>query len=403
MALLPSFVFSQSDLSLDSVFHRMGVGEFYEDGLEYYKIANYHSQPVQFSAWISNVGTTSLTDCQVFVEVLLEGTSVFVDESIPVDLNVGQSDSVAVELPYLFSFFGDYEVNYWVECTEADDNVLNDTTAISIVVDEESGIYTPPWFSRASSTQYGAIGSNPFLPGEWYEVGYTIELFDDLCLEAMKVFINNDPLAVGHEIYGAIYKLDSTGVFSPWSFSDMTDESVITSGDLGTYLPMYFDDEASACAGTILLVVVGNYGGPVLNLFGASQETMDNTVLHMNMIDTAFVPMENARMPMIDLRGDGCNCELGLVEEKHNDLKMLNHPNPFNSTTTISFQLPNPETVNLVVTDIHGKEIYSEDLGIMSAGENEYQLFTEDWPEGVYLYTISAGGIQETKRMILIR
>jgi hypothetical protein len=79
------------------------------------------------------------------------------------------------------------------------------------------------------------------------------------------------------------------------------------------------------------------------------------------------------------------------------------YPNPFSSFTTISYQLNLVNKVQINITDLHGKQIAQEDLGLQTTGEHSYQLFTENWAEGVYLYTLKVGDDQLTKRMVLLR
>ena len=80
-----------------------------------------------------------------------------------------------------------------------------------------------------------------------------------------------------------------------------------------------------------------------------------------------------------------------------------NYPNPFNPSTTISFTLAEPSTARLTVTDMTGRVVRSQDLGMRSAGAHEVRFQATDLPSGVYLYSLRAEGASETRRMVLLR
>lgn len=102
------------------------------------------------------------------------------------------------------------------------------------------------------------------------------------------------------------------------------------------------------------------------------------------------------------------------VEIYHNTLletfKLFqNYPNPFNPTTTISYQLPKKSFVTIKVFDILGKEVATLVNENKPAGYHNV-VFDETRSErgrgitsGIYIYTISANGIVQTKKMLLVK
>ena len=80
-----------------------------------------------------------------------------------------------------------------------------------------------------------------------------------------------------------------------------------------------------------------------------------------------------------------------------------NYPNPFNSSTTIRFQLPKSDFVSLKVYDQLGKEIVKLIGEYCQAGENEVQWKATNLPTGIYLYRIEAGEYMQTRKMMLVR
>jgi hypothetical protein len=60
------------------------------------------------------------------------------------------------------------------------------------------------------------------------------------------------------------------------------------------------------------------------------------------------------------------------------------YPNPFNSTTTIAFDLPAMSEVHLVLTDILGRQVEELLSGSMSAGPHRFTWNANDLPSGTY-------------------
>ncbi|GEM_PF-4961751 len=80
-----------------------------------------------------------------------------------------------------------------------------------------------------------------------------------------------------------------------------------------------------------------------------------------------------------------------------------NHPNPFNSTTNISFALPSSENVQLQVFDITGHEVSRMELGQMSEGQHRVNFNASALPTGKYFYRVQAGSYSATRSMLLIK
>lgn len=85
-------------------------------------------------------------------------------------------------------------------------------------------------------------------------------------------------------------------------------------------------------------------------------------------------------------------------------LKMVqNRPNPFNPSTTISFELSEVSYVRLVVYDVLGREVAVLVDGELASGVHEVPWNAGNLPSGLYLYRISTGQVSETRRMLLLK
>jgi hypothetical protein len=80
-----------------------------------------------------------------------------------------------------------------------------------------------------------------------------------------------------------------------------------------------------------------------------------------------------------------------------------NYPNPFNPSTTITFQLPSQSHVMLRVFDVLGREVAALVDRVKSAGQHEITWDASNRASGMYFYRLSAGGVVQTKKLLLLR
>jgi len=80
-----------------------------------------------------------------------------------------------------------------------------------------------------------------------------------------------------------------------------------------------------------------------------------------------------------------------------------NFPNPFNPSTTISWQIPVAGFVTLKIYDVLGSEVTTLVNEELSAGKYETVFDASRLSSGVYFYQIKAGKYIQTKKMILLK
>ena len=87
-----------------------------------------------------------------------------------------------------------------------------------------------------------------------------------------------------------------------------------------------------------------------------------------------------------------------------------NHPNPFNPSTTISFQVPEggAQRVSLRVYDLRGSVVRNliddiRDPGVYTAFWNGQDDSGRNVSSGVYLYRLQAGSFSQTRKMVLLK
>jgi hypothetical protein len=81
-----------------------------------------------------------------------------------------------------------------------------------------------------------------------------------------------------------------------------------------------------------------------------------------------------------------------------------NYPNPFNPSTTISFELPEDGFVNLKIYNIQGEEVYSViDNRFKIRGSYEFKVDMSNLSSGIYFYTLEQNKNILTKKMTLVK
>ncbi len=78
-------------------------------------------------------------------------------------------------------------------------------------------------------------------------------------------------------------------------------------------------------------------------------------------------------------------------------------PNPFNASTTLTFELPNSSFVNILIYDVTGREVQSLVDGNLSSGQHSVVWDAEGLGGGVYFVQLHAGDFRQTRKMLLVK
>ena len=84
-------------------------------------------------------------------------------------------------------------------------------------------------------------------------------------------------------------------------------------------------------------------------------------------------------------------------------LLMQNHPNPFNTVTTISYYLPLNRYIELSVFDLRGKEVAVLVNQEQSSGKYQMHFDATELNSGIYTYRLLSNEISISKKMLLLR
>ncbi|NOS84086.1 MAG: T9SS type A sorting domain-containing protein, partial [Ignavibacteria bacterium] len=80
-----------------------------------------------------------------------------------------------------------------------------------------------------------------------------------------------------------------------------------------------------------------------------------------------------------------------------------NHPNPFNPSTNIKFDIPDDAEVNITVYDMLGREVNVLIDEFKQAGSYEVSFDASYLSSGMYFYKLTSAGFTDIKKMVLIK
>ncbi len=82
---------------------------------------------------------------------------------------------------------------------------------------------------------------------------------------------------------------------------------------------------------------------------------------------------------------------------------LQNHPNPFNPSTTIEYELPRASVVKLSVYNLLGEEVQMLVSEQQEVGRHQVQFSAEHLPSGVYFYRIQTPDFIASRKMLLLK
>ncbi len=80
-----------------------------------------------------------------------------------------------------------------------------------------------------------------------------------------------------------------------------------------------------------------------------------------------------------------------------------NYPNPFNSSTTISYSLPQSSSIDLKLFDVTGRELSTIFHGFQQPGTHRLNFDGASLSSGTYFVRMQANSFQQTQKMILLK
>lgn len=375
---------------------------------------------IWFGAEVHNVGTNTAEELNLEVTITDHGSSnTYYSESTVSPINslaYDCSDSLGTDTlhPFIFNSFPGSVINLYPGFYDINFEVMTSTP--DSFPDNNSELFT----FEISDTVY-AVDNNPVNPGsvspcQWSSGGNDLDeigviydnWLDNGIVSSMYVYISDettfDSTGISVTIRGVLYEYDGAGSYSPVLMSDIIDVDSIM---INKWLRIPFMRDGFSEFLTIneylAAIEVVSYNGQEI-YFGEDEDSPQS------IYKTAwFFPSEGQwyflsnynKSPMIRL-------VYWLHPTNSPELNSLNicselFPNPFTENTDLYFELPEPASVRLVISDVTGKTIKVTDAGKLEAGRNQIQITSEGMEDGIYYYSLYAGGMKASGKMVVIR
>jgi hypothetical protein len=181
----------------------------------------------------------------------------------------------------------------------------------------------------------------------------------------------------------------------------------------GMDLQLRYDPEALELEGLVQpgdgAVVVHNAQTPgVIRLGGVSREGFGSGRLAELRFLAQRDGVEQVRLEVARLLGaDGDALAVHLPDEAGAPPEVFrlyqNIPNPFNPTTVVRYDLPEPTEVRVAIYNVLGQHVETLLHRPQAAGQYEVAWDGTDVSSGLYLLVIEAGEVHETMKMLLLK
>jgi hypothetical protein len=128
-----------------------------------------------------------------------------------------------------------------------------------------------------------------------------------------------------------------------------------------------------------------------------------NITAHNNVIRPMWMQLNSTSLSVWTALVDGTLLGLPETNNLQAPMPMNAAPNPFNSSTIISFVLKRPEVLSLTITDLNGRVVARPFTNEpMSAGDHDYVLSAAEaaLPAGIYFCTLSGKNTNQTQKLI---
>jgi hypothetical protein len=243
-------------------------------------------------------------------------------------------------------------------------------------------------YARDNGTASGSTSNGT----DGFEVGNLFDIFQDATLKAINVRLPGGAsgATVGTEIFVKLYSIDATT--GDFVFESESAPLTLVSANLGTNLVMELTPYVDVFAGSTYLAVVGAYSSG-LRVSNAGKSD-PQTSFFLDMADNTWYYTTNT--PMVRMNFD----PVLNVAEQTEIAQAVVLPNPTSANATLRFELQNNSDVTVVVTDVAGKIMQSNNFNQLAAGAQEITLAAEQWAAGIYSVRITSNGQALTKKFV---
>lgn len=287
-----------------------------------------------------------------------------------------------------------YKVTVSTELTNIDGYTLNDTTSFRNIkvggteFGRDNGVIT------AAISSFG--GTDNAILG-WFNY---MNIFADYSVGSIKTFIAATQAAdfTTDQVYASIESYNGT----VWTEVFTTPNYTVTSADFGKWLSLS-SDVAVLPQGLyrVIFYRTENVISPTVNntlRIGSAQPCPDGTVGGIKASDLSTIGLADPNALMIRLSPISY---LGVNDIDADQFGLSVYPNPANDEVNVSFSLSNEALVNVTVTDLAGKVVYSSEAENNVAGAHSIKINSSNFSDGVYMVNFKANNEVSTQKIVI--
>ena len=371
---------ADNDLIQDKVlFGSIGAYANEPGDMGYYKIPLTQISPIDFGGVITNNGSSAQSDI-----VFNAASAPFAGVSSPSSIDAGIKDTIWIANKYLHDgTIGSKTFTFNTSSSAVDDAPANNGTTASSQIKIN---FTDNIYARDNGIKDGFYDNG----GLKFELANVFDIFADQTLYSIDVTLDTKT-ADNTSIYGIVYELTQSGRVELVRSEVIT----VTSAMKGKNITLELSNPQLLSAGKPYYVGIGSEGGNGADLVVATAgKSNPQTSYIKDETDTWFYITTT---PMIRMNFQNAT---GLSELK--TVSSLNiYPNPANTSANVSFELNNETDVNIVVSDLTGKIIYSNKLGNMNSGSHNVTINTDTLSNGIYVVNFEANGSTTSQKLVV--
>lgn len=353
-----------------------------------------------------NLGSATQTNVKTNVEVSLNSAVIYAGSSTGISAPVFSSGLLGLTDTWKPTQKGKHIFTYTITQSETDVNLLNNIGRDSIVITDS--VYAREWYPVTSGLVTSGLddeGSPDFANqgSEYFSIANLVDLPSGDTVTSITFRIDPAETRVGALLSVNILDYQQ----NPW-FSSFPDgvEYTVKSQDLTNgwiTVPFY-----SVPLNERILPASRYYA--VVSIVDNTTGVKDLSIRYYNNMPYGTMIKRPSATPMWAFYTGVCAViRLNFAhfypfstEDQMDETFMLsNYPNPAQQSTTIVYSLNENAEATLTISDLSGKQVLFRQLGQAHSGLNQVTVDLSTLSNGVYLYTINAGGIKATRKLIV--
>lgn len=372
----------------------------YKDGGYYAQTPLSQIGAIGYRAAIINNGGDAQSDVKLDVNITGAATSTLQSNIIP-SLATLVRDTLLIDNTTGFTptVTGTYNVNFTVSQTQNDSFPANNSATRKFLVTDS--IYARDFNTTTTATTV-AISTSDYVGGDvdgamianFYEFPVATNIRSASVFIASSstigtsfdfVLLENTATDLVEVATSAIYDIDAANKRNKWVTLPFIGGPFFTDADKSYYIAVRCFGQTTTASVNLLsdlsLENVQPLGTTVLFITAWGSIATASPLLRLNVESPASIA---------ELSTD--NISIG-----------QNRPNPASGLTNISFNTVQKSNVSLEITDITGKVVFAQDLGVKQPGQHNLDVEVSTFENGVYFYSLRTNSAKVTKMMTVIK